>query len=264
MEVGETTKDRLFTLQAVSCVGACALAPVVRVGDDETLRPHDARQGAQAGRRPAPAGGLASEHRRRRTGRLRSPRLSSGPCIPRAWSPTRARLEVRICAGTACHASGRVAVREAFKEELAARGLADEVRRRRDRLPRLLRAGADRRHPAQGHLLPARQARRTWPRSSRRASQGDGCWSRSCSTATRRPASRSPYEKDIPFYKEQRRLVLAHERQDRPLLDRRLPRRAAATRPSPRCSPTTIPRTSSTSSSARACAAAAAPASRPA
>jgi NADH-quinone oxidoreductase subunit E len=34
--VGETTKDRLFTLQTVSCVGACALAPVVRVNDDET------------------------------------------------------------------------------------------------------------------------------------------------------------------------------------------------------------------------------------
>jgi NADH-quinone oxidoreductase subunit E len=36
VEVGKTTKDRLFTLQTVSCVGACALAPVVRVGDDET------------------------------------------------------------------------------------------------------------------------------------------------------------------------------------------------------------------------------------
>jgi NADH-quinone oxidoreductase subunit E len=31
-----TTSDRLFTLQAVNCVGACALAPVVRVGDDDT------------------------------------------------------------------------------------------------------------------------------------------------------------------------------------------------------------------------------------
>jgi NADH-quinone oxidoreductase subunit E len=36
IEVGKTTKDQLFTLQTVSCVGACALAPVVRVGDDET------------------------------------------------------------------------------------------------------------------------------------------------------------------------------------------------------------------------------------
>ena len=36
LEVGKTSKDRLFTLQTVSCVGACALAPVVRIGDDET------------------------------------------------------------------------------------------------------------------------------------------------------------------------------------------------------------------------------------
>ena len=36
IEVGKTTSDRLFTLQTASCVGACALAPVVRVGDDET------------------------------------------------------------------------------------------------------------------------------------------------------------------------------------------------------------------------------------
>jgi NADH:ubiquinone oxidoreductase subunit E/NAD-dependent dihydropyrimidine dehydrogenase PreA subunit len=36
LSVGETSHDRLFTLQTVSCVGACALAPVVRVNDDET------------------------------------------------------------------------------------------------------------------------------------------------------------------------------------------------------------------------------------
>jgi NADH-quinone oxidoreductase subunit E len=35
--VGGTTSDGLFTLQTVNCVGACALAPVVRIGADETL-----------------------------------------------------------------------------------------------------------------------------------------------------------------------------------------------------------------------------------
>ena len=47
IEVGKTTRDRLFTLQTVSCVGACALAPVVRVGDDEThgrMTPDKARK----------------------------------------------------------------------------------------------------------------------------------------------------------------------------------------------------------------------------
>lgn len=31
---GETTKDGLFTLEISRCLGACALAPVVKIGDD--------------------------------------------------------------------------------------------------------------------------------------------------------------------------------------------------------------------------------------
>jgi NADH-quinone oxidoreductase subunit E len=45
--VGETSADGLFTLQTVNCVGSCALAPVVRVGDDDTIgrvSPNDARK----------------------------------------------------------------------------------------------------------------------------------------------------------------------------------------------------------------------------
>lgn len=45
--VGGTTPDGLFTLQTVNCVGACALAPVVRIGEDETfgrLGPTEARR----------------------------------------------------------------------------------------------------------------------------------------------------------------------------------------------------------------------------
>jgi NADH-quinone oxidoreductase subunit E len=35
VEPGETTRDGRFTLQTVNCVGACALAPVVMVDDDD-------------------------------------------------------------------------------------------------------------------------------------------------------------------------------------------------------------------------------------
>ncbi len=45
--VGGTTSDGLFTLQTVNCVGACALAPVVRVGADDTygrVGPNEARR----------------------------------------------------------------------------------------------------------------------------------------------------------------------------------------------------------------------------
>jgi NADH-quinone oxidoreductase subunit E len=44
---GGTTADGLFTLQTVNCVGACALAPVVRIGNDETfgrMGPTEARR----------------------------------------------------------------------------------------------------------------------------------------------------------------------------------------------------------------------------
>jgi len=34
VEEGETTPDRLFTLETVSCVGACGLGPVIFIGDN--------------------------------------------------------------------------------------------------------------------------------------------------------------------------------------------------------------------------------------
>ncbi len=34
IKMGETTPDKLFTLSAVRCVGACSLAPVFVIGDD--------------------------------------------------------------------------------------------------------------------------------------------------------------------------------------------------------------------------------------
>jgi NADH-quinone oxidoreductase subunit E len=47
LEVGGTTPDMLFTLQTVNCVGACALAPAVRVGEEDThgrMTPASARK----------------------------------------------------------------------------------------------------------------------------------------------------------------------------------------------------------------------------
>jgi len=34
IDVGETTKDRMFTLEVARCFGACGLAPVITVDDD--------------------------------------------------------------------------------------------------------------------------------------------------------------------------------------------------------------------------------------
>jgi NADH:ubiquinone oxidoreductase subunit E len=34
IKMGETTKDELFTLTSVRCVGACSLAPVFVIGEE--------------------------------------------------------------------------------------------------------------------------------------------------------------------------------------------------------------------------------------
>ena len=34
VEDGETTEDRLFTLESVACLGCCSLAPVMMIGDE--------------------------------------------------------------------------------------------------------------------------------------------------------------------------------------------------------------------------------------
>ncbi len=33
-KAGETSKDKLFTIETVACIGACSIAPVITVGDD--------------------------------------------------------------------------------------------------------------------------------------------------------------------------------------------------------------------------------------
>ncbi|KHJ95106.1 NADH dehydrogenase subunit E domain protein [Oesophagostomum dentatum] len=69
IHVGETTKDGLFTLAEVECLGACANAPMIQINDDyyEDLVPKDVDDilgDLKAGRRPKPgprSGRLAAE-----------------------------------------------------------------------------------------------------------------------------------------------------------------------------------------------------------
>ena len=117
------------------------------------------------------------------------------------------RREIRICAGTACHASGRIAIREAIKDELAARGLTDEVA--------VVETGC---HGfcEQGPIVVLRPSGVFYPRlkpqhipSVIEASVvGDGVVEK---LLYKDPATGLPiaHEKDIPFYALQRRVVLA-------------------------------------------------------
>ncbi|VDD93769.1 unnamed protein product [Enterobius vermicularis] len=66
---GETTKDGLFTLAEVECLGACANAPMIQINDDfyEDLTPSDVNEILDdliSGKRPTPgprSGRLAAE-----------------------------------------------------------------------------------------------------------------------------------------------------------------------------------------------------------
>ena len=117
-----------------------------------------------------------------------------------------AKTEIRICAGTACHASGRVALREAVKKALADRGLSDTVT--------VVETGC---HGfcQQGPIAVLRPQGIFYPRLDPKdvdeiidtSVVGDGIVER---LLYKRPQTGEPLalENDIPFYALQKRVVL--------------------------------------------------------
>ncbi len=116
------------------------------------------------------------------------------------------RVEVRVCAGTACHASGRAALREALDKELAARGLSETVA--------VVETGC---HGfcEQGPIVVVRPEGIFYPRLKPRdiaeivetSVVGDGVVER---LLYKHPQTGAPiaHERDIPFYDLQERVVL--------------------------------------------------------
>jgi NADH:ubiquinone oxidoreductase subunit F (NADH-binding)/(2Fe-2S) ferredoxin len=115
--------------------------------------------------------------------------------------------EIRICAGTACHASGRPAVREAFKEELAARGLADEWKVVETGCHGFCEQGPIVLVMPEGLFYPHVKPRDV-PKIIEASLLGDGVVEK---LLYKHPQTGEPvaHEKDVPFYQQQRRLVLA-------------------------------------------------------
>ena len=127
--VGETTEDKLFTLETVACLGACALAPVMTVGSEYQgqMTVEKVRETLDAYRN-APRGKVAdrsSTPRRqgRRAGQGEITRLTG----PDQLASYRQRLAaggggngrcVMICGGTGCRAGRSLAVTEAFRDAL--------------------------------------------------------------------------------------------------------------------------------------------------
>jgi NADH:ubiquinone oxidoreductase subunit F (NADH-binding)/(2Fe-2S) ferredoxin/NAD-dependent dihydropyrimidine dehydrogenase PreA subunit len=116
------------------------------------------------------------------------------------------RTEIRICAGTACHASGRVALRKAVEEALAKRGLTETVK--------VVETGC---HGfcEQGPIMVIRPLGIFYPRMQAKdvdevveaSIVGEGLVER---LLYKHPATGESIalEKDIPFYSLQRRIVL--------------------------------------------------------
>ena len=57
IDVGETTPDRMFTLEVARCFGACGLAPAINVDDDihQRVKPARIREVLDKYAKPAPA-----------------------------------------------------------------------------------------------------------------------------------------------------------------------------------------------------------------
>ena len=118
-----------------------------------------------------------------------------------------AKVEIRVCAGTACHASGRVALRKAIDKALAERGLADTVA--------VVETGC---HGfcEEGPIAVVRPQGVFYPRLKPKDVEdiietsvvNDGIVER---LLYKDPATGEPvaHEKDIPFYALQERIVLA-------------------------------------------------------
>jgi NADH:ubiquinone oxidoreductase subunit F (NADH-binding)/(2Fe-2S) ferredoxin/NAD-dependent dihydropyrimidine dehydrogenase PreA subunit len=117
------------------------------------------------------------------------------------------KAEIRICAGTACHASGRLAVQQAIEKALASRGLGDRVK--------VVITGC---HGfcEMGPIVVVRPEGIFYPRLSPKDVEeivetsvvGDGVVER---LLYRDPATGAPvaHERDIDFYRHQHRIVLA-------------------------------------------------------
>ncbi len=126
---------------------------------------------------------------------------------PSAYLAADDKREIRICAGTACHASGRVALRKAIEKTLTERGLSDAVA--------VVETGC---HGfcEEGPIVVLRPQGLFYPRLQPKDIEeiidtsvvGDGIVERLLYTD---PQSGAPlaHEQDIPFYALQDRIVLA-------------------------------------------------------
>ena len=162
---------------------------------------------------------------------------------PTAYVAGEAKAEVRVCDGSACHASGCSAVSAAFRKELASRGLVDSVRLVETGCHGFCEQGPIVVLWPEGILYP-----RVRPDDVARIVEAsvvnDGVYAR---RLYRDPTTKQPIAcaRRHPLLQPAAAPGAGAQRQDRPPLDRRLHRPTAATGRWPRRSTTTTPSGSS-------------------
>jgi len=129
---GQTTEDGAFTIRTVNCVGACAMAPVVIVGEQYHGEARPAQVGKILRRARRPDDGPPARDTRTREQRPLRRFQTPADLLEHAAAlrRTRERLttQIRVCGGPGCLAAGARDVHEAFAE--AAYALGVDVRMR--------------------------------------------------------------------------------------------------------------------------------------
>jgi NADH-quinone oxidoreductase subunit F len=128
--VGGTTPDGNFTLETVNCVGACAMAPVVVMGD----KYHREVKAGQVPRliKNAAKAGAESVESERASRPLPAYRLTSPSDVlsrNRMAIDTRKALSgrIQVCGGTGCMAAGAKQVHDALRAAAETKGIAFRV-----------------------------------------------------------------------------------------------------------------------------------------
>ncbi|MDD3641875.1 MAG: NAD(P)H-dependent oxidoreductase subunit E [Candidatus Krumholzibacteria bacterium] len=123
---GGTTADGRFTLEAVGCLGACSIAPVVRIGETVHggVKPKDVKKLLADARSAAPDTAEEAPARRLRRRKL-SPRGLAMIASARRKKDGAFLKTLAVCTGSGCAASGGFEIRDALAALISAKGLDD-------------------------------------------------------------------------------------------------------------------------------------------
>ncbi len=127
VKAGETTADHKFTLEAVRCLGACSIAPVVKIGEDVygNVQARDVAKllKKEPSREAAAKGNGGGEE------------ISARKISPEELDEIRAKHKqvlsgykgmLMVCTGTGCVSAKGFEIRDGLREKLAAKGLAED------------------------------------------------------------------------------------------------------------------------------------------